>query len=190
MKKSRIKAIWPHNFPPKIKNSASFVHNLAKALKGLGVDIKLEYVGNLRNIKNFVLAKKYLSCKIKNFDIIHSQFGSACGYLVSKLPGVKILSLRGSDWYGTSSGSLWDLFHGKLQRELTKRSLNRYSGIIVMSQRMIGEVSPYYNKNLIKIPDGLDLNVFYQIDRHKARKFLGRKGDSTPYVLFASNFFK
>ena len=179
-----MRIFWPHNFIPDVKNSGNFMHILAAEIESLGVSVDLEYMGDLSKTKNVIAGLRSFHSRAKEYDLIHAQFGSMCGFVVSMLPGTKILSLRGSDWYGASSGSLKRFFHGQLQKFLTGMSLKKYDGIIVMSRRMQKEVGKIYSgEDLVYIPDGISLDDFYPLGRYEARKSLGET-DSSPWFCF------
>ena len=65
----------PDRLPPLILNSI-------KGFRKLDM-IQLEYLGNLRSTNNIYNKIKYLKDISKNFDLIHSQYGSMCSYIGS-----------------------------------------------------------------------------------------------------------
>lgn len=183
----KLKVLWPHNFPEGVASSGNFMHLLAEAIRKEGVDVDLKYMGNLRSLKNIARLRGELSEMAVKYDLLHAQFGSLCGYLTATLPGVKLVSLRGSDWYGNSSGSLAQRLHGLLQRGFSKLSLPHFDEVIVMSYRMQDEIlSRHRVKSLQVIVDGIDLEKFYPIGQREARERIGEEEDDSPWVLFFS----
>ena len=97
--------------------------------------------------------------------------------LVSLLEGRKILTLRGTDWYGVSNGSLHTNISSKIKRKLTISSLDKFDKIIVMSNRMAKEI--YKKTKIISIilPSGIDLDLFKPLNLIDARKFINSDDD-------------
>lgn len=179
--------LWAHNYPTDVLGAGIFMHQQAKAFRDKGIQLDLHYMGNLRNPGTLIQAYKRIQKLSQNYDLIHAQFGSACGCIVSRLSGVKIISLRGSDWYGNDSGTLLSRIHSVFQKKITLRSLKKYDGIIVMSHRMQRAIKRLNLPNKIwVIPSGINLTMFRPIDRMKAREMLGEAHDETPWVFFPS----
>jgi teichuronic acid biosynthesis glycosyltransferase TuaC len=181
-----MKVIWAHNFDPEAQNSGVFMHTLRQGLVDLGLDPELFYLGNLRSAGGIPSAVRALRKRSNGCDILHAQFGSACALVVSRVPGRKVVSLRGSDWYRLEGeGPIGDRLHGVLATRMTRLSLPRFDRVVVMSQRMQREVEPTLSGNRVTvIPDGIDLVKFRPIDRSEARKQLGLPDVSVPLVLF------
>jgi teichuronic acid biosynthesis glycosyltransferase TuaC len=181
-----MKVIWAHNFDPEIQNSGVFMFTLLQGVIDLGLQPELVYLGNLRSAAGMARALRVLRKRANNCDIIHAQFGSACGLVVSTMPGRKVVSLRGSDWYRLiGEGPIKDRVHGVLATRMTRLSLRRFDKVVVMSQRMQREIEPTIGHDRIAvIPDGIDLDRFRPIDRREARRQLGLPADSEPWVLF------
>jgi len=181
-----MKVIWAHNFDPKIQNSGVFMHTLMQGVIDLGVDPELIYLGNLRSAHGIPRASRILRKLADNCDILHAQFGSACALAVSMVPGRKVVSLRGSDWYRLSGeGPYKDRIHGMLATRMTRMCLNRFDRVVVMSNRMRRDVEhTLRHDGVAVIPDGIDLTKFQPIDRCEARRQLDFAAESEPLVLF------
>lgn len=161
------------------------MHVLAQAVASKNVVIEKHYLGNLRNPWAIFKAPTVVRNISGHFDIVHAQFGSACGLTSSVGNSRRILTLRGSDWYFLTEGPLPHRLHGRLAHGMTRASLNRYDRIIVMSDRMKVDVARYIGDSRINvIPDGIDLGRFVPIDQETARSALGAEGDRRPWVLF------
>jgi len=169
--------LWIHNFNPKIKNSGVFMHQAYDDIKHRYADkcnITLFYIGNLRNIGEFTRALLDIRKESKKYDILHAQFGSACG-LVGAFSNAKynFVTLRGSDWHYSKIGNIKKILHSFTQGLITRLILFRYDKIITVSHRMANEVSFYVNKEKIYvIPSPVDIKKFYPINRVEARKKL------------------
>jgi len=181
-----MKVIWAHNFDPELQNSGVFMHTLKQGVADLGLEPELVYLGNLRSAGGIPRAARVLRKRANGCDIIHAQFGSACAFVVSRMPGKKVVSLRGSDWYRISGeGPIKDRLHGVLATRLTRMSLHRFDRVVVMSHRMQREVEPTLNHDqVVVIPDGVDLVKFQPVDRREAREELGFPVNDEPVVLF------
>lgn len=172
-KRKAISIAWIHNFD-RNENPASgvFMYQFYEVVKGNDINISLVNVGNINNPFSFI--KKFVRYKqvLKKYDIVHAQYGSGIGFFASFLNNKKILSLRGSDWYFSPSRGLKEKIHTWLGCKLTRWSVKRYDQIIVMSDRMKSEIQPIYpNLNIVVIPDGVDLNKFYPMEKESKKTF-------------------
>ncbi len=181
-----MKVAWIHNFPPEVENSGVFMHTLAQEVQKQGVEVLMVYTGPLRRPFGLLSAPKRLARQAQGCDLIHAQYGSACGYVAAKLPGPKILTLRGSDWYGVPPVSLKARLHRAACRWFTCTSLPSYNVVLVMSERMKRIVAARFNGQLLHVlPSGIDLAQFQPLDRLEARSRLGEENDKSPWILFS-----
>ncbi len=180
-----MKVLWPHTFSPNVKNAGVFMFQLIEPLRRQGVDIVPVYIGGIkRNPLRFFASLPALVRQAASCDVVHAQYGSMCGMISALLPGRKVLSLRGSDWYKITGGGLKLTVHSFLARAMTVLSLPFYQRTIVMSKRMaqnIRERNP--RVPTVCIPDGIDLSKFQPMNRREARRQLGID-ENTTYVLF------
>ncbi len=131
-------------------------------IKGKGI---LGYLWNLHKIKN----------KIKDFspDIIHAHFGlSGLVSCLQKTVPV-IVTFHGSDAY---------IYYVKLFSKLAA-NLSAYN--IFVEEKLRNRINRH-NKNVI-VPCGIDLNVFYPMNKEIAREMLGLD-NKNKNALFASGF--
>lgn len=176
-----MKVLWTHNFSPEIKNSGVFMHKMAENLQEQGMKIDMLYLGNLNSIFGIFSAIRLIRTSSKKYDLVHSQFGSACGFVSMFATTNKIISLRGSDWHRYSGINLKERFHNIFSRFLTKVSMLKFKNIIVMSNRMKNELDKLYkNKNISVITDPIDLNIF------KPKNDSLNTNEGIRYVLFNS----
>lgn len=181
-----MRVVWSHNFDPEAPNSGVFMHTLRRGMLELGVQPDLVYLGNLRSPIGIPRAARTLRRAARGADIIHAQFGSACSLATSLVPGRKVVSLRGSDWYRLrGEGPYIYRTHGLLANWMSRLSLRKFSRVIVMSERMRAQVCLHTHNDRIRVlPDGIDLNAFVPMDRQEARARLGFPQDFAPLVLF------
>lgn len=179
-----LRVLWPHNFDPEKENSGVFMHLLADAFEIDDLYIQKHYLGNLRNPLSLLTAARALRKTASSFDVVHAQFGSACGLVSSAADAPRVLSLRGSDFYFIRHGPVWPQAHGRLANSMTLGSIGRYDRVIVMSRRMKSEVANYVDDCRVEvIPDGVDMQQFRPMPRDQARAMLGSPEDHRPWIL-------
>jgi teichuronic acid biosynthesis glycosyltransferase TuaC len=183
-----MRVLWTHNFDPSIANSGVFVHKTAAGVRARGVDLHLEYLGNLRSIRQVRRARNHVRRLAADFDLVHAQFGSACAFVTAAVEGVpKMVTLRGSDWnvHSASHGFLY--FHTRAAAALTRWALPAYDCIIVVSHRLRRELARMYpTANVDVVPSPVDLARFVPRDKQQARNELGIGGAEEKWVLFNS----
>lgn len=140
-----------------------------KGLKG--------YLKNVFELKDFL--------KKRNFDIVHAHYGlSALVAFFSKKKEKIVVSFMGSDIFGgrdlTNSPSIMSKISLKVNKLFAKRFYN-YN--IVKSKEMFNVLNV---KNCEVVPNGVDFEKFYEIDRTLAKQKIG-KDISKKLILFCSN---
>lgn len=127
--------------------------------------------GVFNYLKNIFLLKKHVS--INKYDIIHAHYSSSA--FVAALANTKplVVSLMGSDVQGSCLSKLVIKFFYKLS----------WNKIIVKSNRMHNCLG---FKNISVVPNGVNLNVFYSMDKRECQKQLGWDYDKK-HILFAAN---
>jgi len=162
-----MRVAWIHNYENKINlSSGVFMYQIYDFLNLNNSLVKIDLI-NIGSINNpFVLLlklKKYRSI-LKDYDILHAQYGSGTGFFTSLFNGKKILSLRGSDWYFYPSPRILERLHSWLGCKLSRWSIPQYDQIVVMSERMAKEVGAIFPTAKVKvIPDGINLTKFYPV---------------------------
>ena len=183
-----MKILWVHNFSDDFVSSGVFMYTLFDELRDMGVDVTLHYTGYLRGPVRMIKAARKIREVSEGYDLVHVQWGSACGFLSSFVRTPKILTLRGTDLLGLTTGRPWHRMHGLICRFLTWRSLPSYSHVIVMSRRMRQELKRMFNPRaeVEVLPSGINLEHFQPMDRMEARQRLGEENNKAPWVLFSS----
>lgn len=180
-KNNEIKRVaWVHNFNREVNPSSGiFMYILHDKCNVKEVDIQLYYVSPSFNPIKFVKQIIDIRRKLKGYDYIHAQYGSATGFLTLFAKGKKILTLRGSDLFKTKVIGLKAKLHITIGNFLTRLSVKFTDNIVVMSDHMKNMVSGINRRAEISvIPDGIDLTKFKEDD------LIGRK---EPFrVLFSS----
>jgi len=182
-----IKIIWIHTFNSKHKNSGIFMfeyYNYLISQKQLFIE--LAQMPSFYKIYN--LLKFYLKYSKSKTNVIHSQYGSFCGFFASFLPGKKIITLRGSDIIRIREGNLFEKIHSRLAVLMTNLSLKRYEKILVMSNDMVKYIHADYVHKVIVHTDPLDFNKFLPLDKLRCRKkhFTSYSENDFKLVLFTS----
>ncbi|MFZ2491235.1 MAG: glycosyltransferase [Thermoanaerobaculia bacterium] len=181
-----MRILWPHNFNPAQPNSQVFMNIAAAGLRARGVDLRCEYLGNLRSVGNLVRARKRIRDMAGDFDLVHAQYGSACGLAAAAAGDVpKVLSIRGNDWSVYDQSVNFHYFHTRLARFMTRRSIGAYDLIVTVSRRVAGEIQRFApGASVMAMPSPIDLNRFLPLDKREARARLGFPGNEERWVLF------
>lgn len=187
-----MRALWVHNFDPGIPSSGVFMHKLAWAVQSQGVAVDMLYTGLLSSPLEAWRAWRQLERLEREFDVVHTQYGSMCGWLGARVTQPKVLSVRGSDWCRVDQGDWRERTHARLANALTRASVPRYDHVISMSYRMKAEIDRFLEHRVATSPtvsvvtDGISLSQFKPMDRQLARHALGLGGDARPWVLLTT----
>jgi glycosyltransferase involved in cell wall biosynthesis len=182
-----MRVLWTHNFDPARPNSQVFMNIAAAGVRSRGVDLECEYLGNLRSVRNLAAARRRLRRVGKDFDVVHAQYGSACGYATTAIEGVpKVLSIRGNDWNVHDEALGFHYIHTRLARAMTRRSMPHYDAILTVSRRVAADVQAFApDARIVPLPSPIDLSRFVPRDKCEARRLLGfPNSDSERWVLF------
>ncbi|MFW9876095.1 MAG: glycosyltransferase family 4 protein [Candidatus Thorarchaeota archaeon] len=163
-----------------------FIKSQGESLRKCGIELEYfpivgkglkGYISNIKPLKKFI--------KHHKFDIIHAHYG-LCGIIAcfSKRRETLVVSFMGDDLIGENKMDGSYTLTGKLQILINKVFIHFcFDGIIVKSLQM---------KNLLKannvniIPNGVDFNLFFPIDKIESKKYLGLNMKKK-YILFVGN---
>jgi glycosyltransferase involved in cell wall biosynthesis len=164
----------------------------AEGLRELGVDIHLEYLGNLKSISKIIKERNRLEKIAKNFDLVHVQYGSACALASTKITSCpKILTLRGSDWNNVFTKNWSQNIHSMISTRFTFWAMKSFDYVITVSDRMTKEVKRKFpSSSVMSIPSPINLNLFKPLEKSIARKNLGFPENTEKWILFTSNDIK
>jgi teichuronic acid biosynthesis glycosyltransferase TuaC len=181
-----MRVLWPHNFNPEQPNSQVFMNIAATGLRMRGVDLHCEYLGNLRSVPNLARARARLRAMAGDFDVVHAQYGSACGLATAAVVDVpKVLSIRGNDWSVYNGSIGFHYFHTRLARWMTRRSVGAFDLVVTVSRRVATEVREFSPRtSIVAMPSPIDLNRFVPLDKREARALLGFPDNGERWVLF------
>ncbi len=137
--------------------------------------------------------KAYLACiltlrnflKANRFDIIHAHYGlSGIVALLARRKEKLIVSFMGDDLVGSNKENGEITFRSKVLASinifLSKKFYNR---CIVKSKEMLEKIKS--NPNVQLIPNGVDMELFQEIERKKARILCGFKEDEINIVFMS-----
>jgi glycosyltransferase involved in cell wall biosynthesis len=177
-----MKVLWVHNFDPNRLNAGCFIKAVIPKMRSLGVEIDLHYLGNLRSISNIIRAIKKLKKVSAEYDIIHAQYGSMCGFITSFVKTPKILTIRGNDWSVHNESFSFPYIHTRISRFLTRISIKSFNEVIPVSNRLKTEIEAVRRKKIsLVLPSPIDLTIW----KPKAENII--KDDRCVYkVLFVS----
>jgi teichuronic acid biosynthesis glycosyltransferase TuaC len=185
--RSKMRVLWTHNFDPAKSNSQVFMNIAASGLRARGVDLHCEYLGNLRSVRNLAAARRRLPQLGKEFDVVHAQYGSACGFATTAIEGIpKVLSVRGNDWNVHDEALGFHYFHTRLARWMTRRAMSHYEVVLTVSRRVAADVQAFArDARIVSMPSPVDLGRFVPRDKKEARAMLGfLNSGSERWVLF------
>lgn len=187
-----MRVLWTHNFDPRVLNSGVFVHTTGRGIRAHGIDLRLEYVGNLRSVSQIFRARKRIREMASEFDVVHAQYGSACAVVTAAVKGVpKVLSIRGSDWQVHRSSVNFLSAHTRLASMLTRSSMGSYDCITSVSNRISAELSAFAPHARIELlPSPVDVTRFIPLNKQEARARLGFADADEKWVLFNSGNLK
>lgn len=161
------------------------VRNQGESLKELGLEVFYFPIlgkGLLGYLKNIYPLRQYL--RKNKFDVIHAHYG-LCG-IVSLLAMRKekiVVSFMGDDLLGSVNQKRLYSVSGKVLKLINIYFSKWYDHVIVKSEEMAKTLN---HKRMSILPNGVDLESFYPIDKVKARKFLNI-GTRKKLIIFVSN---
>jgi len=111
-----MRVLWTHNFNPQESNGGCFMYTAAKGLRNLGVELHIEYLGNLKYPIRIAEKRKYIRSLADKFDIVHAQYASACAFVTSAVVDrPTVVTIRGNDWTTHDETFGYIYLHGSSQ---------------------------------------------------------------------------
>lgn len=112
----------------------------ARGLTEIGVNVKIEYLGNLKNPLSIWRACHRVRDLSHSYDLVHAQYGSACAAATSLGQTPLLLTIRGNDWNLHNETFGLTYLHTRLARAMTLASLKRYQMVLCVSQSLCREL--------------------------------------------------
>lgn len=183
-----MRVLWTTNEDPAAANSLVYIESSMMGLREHGIEVTLECIGPLRTPMAIRRASSRIRRIAGNFDLVHAQYGSACGLTTSLMPGIaKVLTIRGSDWATRFCGGIGWQMHDLAAKGMTAACLHRYDHVVTVSFRLADSIATVRRRLPITVlPSAIDLDRFRIMDRQEARRAIGEGSDGRPWVLFTS----
>jgi len=153
-----------------------FIHEQILEIKNRGMDVDVFFIEG-KEAKGYLKNLKFLKSKIRkgNYDLVHAHFGLSG--LLSAMQRIKPVVVT---------------FHGS---DINVFKTNLFSSVACyLSKWRIFVSSNLFKKMFIKpknrysvIPCGVDFEIFYPVDKKKARNILALNNHEK-YIMFASTF--
>lgn len=163
--------------------SQSFITRQIDSLRPYCSKIDIhEVVGN--KLFKHLKSARYIARVSGNYDIIHVHYGLfAISCLIGKGSTPLVLSLMGSDLFGTANKKGNVTLVTALEAHMTKYLARKCNQVIVKTKEM-AEAIPGIETEIV--PNGVDIDLFNQKPMQECRKLLGWHSDIF-YVLFPGN---
>jgi glycosyltransferase involved in cell wall biosynthesis len=181
-----MRVLWTHNFDPGIPNNLVYIDTTAEAIRVRGVDLQIEYLGNLRSIPQLFRARARVRRLAPEFDLVHAQYGSVCALATAAAEGVpKVLTVRGSDWNTYKSSFGISYLHTWLASRFTRAAIGSYDYVVSVSRRVAAGLARFApDAHMTVLPSPIDLARFVPRNRREAKALLGHPDCSEKWVLF------
>lgn len=166
-----------------------FVHRQIASLKTLIPDMKIIYAGLGSRAADMLKLSRQLRLAIKSFkpDVIHSQYATVTGAVTLLNCGAipVVISFGGDEIYGTyvneHSTKSW---RTKLALWFSKYCARKASICIAKNLNMGQLLKKWGAERVDILPNGVNLNIFKELDQKACRAKLGLKNE-IQYVVFA-----
>lgn len=163
-----------HEFNFKVDRA--FIYEQVEMLKKLGTDIDVFLIkgkGMAGYLKNLPLLRSTL--KQNRYDIIHAHGGLSAFFANLQFVVPVVVTFHGSD------------INNKYLNVISSISSFLSKGRIFVSKKLYQKILLKPKKNWSIIPCGVDMDLFYPLDRNAAKKMMGLNIHKK-YILFSSSF--
>lgn len=161
-------------------NTIAPIARQIESLRKCGVDIDVVQVLGKKKIKYLLTLPRFLRSVRKDIDLVHAHYGFIGMLARTQWRKPLVVSFMGSDLLGTpdNQGKLEPSSHVEI---LANRCLARFvDAVIVKSEEMARVLAPL---KVNVIPNGVDLDTFFPIEKKEALRTLGWPDDRI-YALF------
>jgi teichuronic acid biosynthesis glycosyltransferase TuaC len=161
-----------------------------QSLIELNIDISYGYLGSRKNPITLFKAGKLIKDRIKKerINIVHVLWGSTTS-LVTVLfsPVPVVISFCGSDVMGNYNSKGEKTFSGFITRTLSVLSSYFAKRIIVKSELLLKNLPLLVRSKCTVIPNGIDTNLFYLVDKKAARDRLNWNQNEKIILFFTGS---
>jgi teichuronic acid biosynthesis glycosyltransferase TuaC len=143
-----------------------------ESLKKAGVDIDYVFLTERRSLSKLWRAGLRLRefVRKRRFDLVHVLWGSSAGFMVScASPVPTIVSFCGSDLLGNYNQTGAKTMSGRISLYLSQLAALLSKRVITKSAHMKESLWSVSQKKCSVIPNGVDLDTFFPIDKLQAR---------------------
>ncbi len=157
-----------------------------QSLINAGINIHYGYTRNFKNPIKILRLSFYLRQIVERekINLVHVLWGNILGLTVNLASPVPVLmSLCGSDLLGSYDKNLKKTWNGRISGFVTQIAAIISSGIITKSQDMKNRLWKISKNKTVVLPNGVNLNKFYEIDKTISRKKIGWD-TKNPVILF------
>ncbi len=166
----------PSNPEWNFESAQSFIYEQIESIRDLNLEVEYDtYFIEGNGIRGYLKNYSSLSKKIKDYqpDLVHAHYGLS-GLLSSLQRKVPVITT----------------FHGSDINIRKNRIFSYLASKLSMENIFVHKEQPRkinYTKNINLIPCGVDMKIFFPIDKNKAREELGLELNKK-YILFTSSF--
>lgn len=183
-----------HKFPTLLHGDQYFdepqvINNVQtrESIESLGLDVMFYFHTHRKQFSDLVASSLRVRELTKEHqpDLTHIYWGGISGFTASLfVKGKSIVSLLGSDLFGSYNAEGNKTLQSKVQT-LCSRLLPLFSTrVIVMSKRMKDYMWTLKKNKVIELPEGLSLAKFSPIDKFESRHFLNWSQDTFIVIFF------
>jgi teichuronic acid biosynthesis glycosyltransferase TuaC len=175
--------LWPFRQDP---SHGAFVASQMRSIERRGVSVDVLFVNGRRNTLAYAIgAAKVaaLNLRRRRYDLIHAHAGHAgllarlqCRYPI-------VLSYVGYDVHGKVKADRTATRKSRIESKVFRWLAGHVAATITKSAEMEGYLPPLARRRNTVLPNGVDRNVFTEIDRGAARARLGWPLDELTVVF-------
>jgi len=172
-------------------NDSKFINNTQtrESISNNGVDVTYYYYTHRKSITNLIKGTLAIRRIVKqeNIELVNIYWGGLSTLLASIFcPCIFVVSLLGSDLYGSYTTKGSKTLFGKLLSFFSQLTCSYANGVIVMSEKMKEKIWQRNRHKVKVIPEGVDLSKFFLIEKSMAREYL-QWNHQKPVILFFNN---
>jgi glycosyltransferase involved in cell wall biosynthesis len=175
-----ITSEWPSSINPA---AVPFIVRQVDCLREAGIQVNVFPFRGNKKIANYVHARRSVQALIQQskFDLVHAQWGQSTLLAVPKRKPL-VVTFRGDDVNGIVGERSRQTLQGFVLRLISHYAAMIANERIVVSKRLAVRL---HLKNYHVLPSGIDLKVFFPIERGQARRAL--ELPDKDFVLFVGN---
>jgi len=155
----------------------------AESIRAAGAEVDVLELRGHPKLK-YIQGALQLRQRLDSADLVHAHFGYWGWVARTQFRKPVVISFMGNDLLGKPTATGQTKALSRLVVQINRRLARSVDAVIVKSDEMARVVAPVRSHI---IPNGVDLGVFYPMDRDEARMKLGWPRDGKRFVLFPSH---